>query len=73
MKKNETLAQKERRLNELYSDTYSEEQAVDALIYLTSKARGKRTTEANIRQQFRNKQLGTLLRRYDPISFNCSD
>ena len=72
MKNKRTPAQHERHLNAIYADAFSEEQAVDQFIYLTSKQRKKRTTEANIRQQFRNHQLGTLLRKFDPIAFNTS-
>lgn len=71
--KNETLKQKEKRLNEQLSDIYSQEQAVDQFIYLTVKGRqGGRTTEARIRAAHANRELGTLLRRYDPIAFNCA-
>lgn len=67
-----TAKQKEKHLNELYFSYFSEEQAVDNFIYLTTKGRiGGRTTEDNIRKQYRNRQLGTLLRRLDPIAFNC--
>ena len=68
-----TLSQKEKHLNKLYKDVYSEEQAVDNFIYLTSKQRNKRTTEANIRNCAVNGTLGTLLRKFDPIAFNCAD
>jgi len=64
-------AAKERRLNEIYFDSYSEEQAVEAFIYLTNKDRiGKHTTVNNIRNAYRRRELGTLLRRLDPIAFN---
>lgn len=72
MRKQKTPAEHERHLNELYADIYSEEEAVDQFIYLTSKDRKPRTTEANIRQQFNNHQLGTLLRKFDPIAFHTS-
>lgn len=67
-----TADEHERRLNALYADCFSVEQAVDHFIYLTSKQRTKRTTEANIRQQAINHQLGTLLRKFDPIAFHTS-
>jgi hypothetical protein len=66
-----TKAAKEKRLNELYFDCYSEEQAVEAFIYLTNKDRiGGKTTVNNIRNAYRRRELGTLLRRLDPIAFN---
>lgn len=72
MSKKMTPKQKEKHLNALYFDCFSEEQAVDNFIYLTTKGRiGGRTTEANIRKQYNNRQLGTLLKRLDPIAFNC--
>ena len=65
-----TQKQKEQKLNRIYSEVYNEDDAVESLIYLTAKSRGKHTTEANIRKQYRNCKLGTLLRRLDPIAFN---
>ena len=67
-----TQKQKEQKLNRIYSEVYNEDDAVESLIYLTSKKRGRGnyTTEANIRKQYRNRKLGTLLRRLDPIAFN---
>lgn len=64
-------AAKEKRLNNLYFDCYTEEQAVEKFIYLTNERRGNHTTEKNIRQQYRMRKLGTLLRRLDPVAFNC--
>ena len=70
--KNLTAAQKEKHLNAIYADSYSQSEALDNFIYLTNKARAKRTTEANIIKHFVNHELGTLLRKYDPIAFNCA-
>jgi hypothetical protein len=64
---------KEQKLNHFYSDNYTEDQAVDQLIYLTNKNRGQHTTEANIRKQYRLRKLGTLLKRLDTIAFQLSD
>jgi hypothetical protein len=71
--KHKTLAAKERHLNQLYADIFSQEQAVEHFIYLTNKSRGNYTTEANIRKHHTNHTLGTLLRKYDPIAFNTAD
>jgi hypothetical protein len=57
-------------LNDLYSDM-SQEEAVYALIYLTSKRRGKHTTTANLKKQHRSGKLGSLVKRLDPIAFSC--
>jgi len=69
------LSQKEIRLNELYADSFSEEEAVDAFIYLTNKERGKgnTTTVKHIRSCHCNHQLGSLLKRLDPITYNLSE
>ena len=69
----ETLKNKEERLNQLYADIYSEEEAVDNFIYLTHSSRSVRTTEGNIRRKFNDHELGSLLRKLDPIAFNCSE
>jgi hypothetical protein len=65
--------QKEKHLNELYTDCFSENQAIDNFIYLTSKNRSQRTTEAHIKKCYQNRELGSLLRRLDPTAFNCAD
>ena len=67
-----TLKAKEEYLNELYLECYSSEAAFDSLIYLTSKRRAKRTTESNLRAKIESGKVGTLLRRLDPIAFNCA-
>jgi len=66
-----TLKEKEKHLNELFFDYYSEQEAVENFVYLTSKNRQKRTTENHIRNCFERRELGSLLRRLDPIAFNC--
>lgn len=71
--RHKTKAAKEKHLNELYFDSLSEQQAVDNLIYLTVKSRGKYTTESNIRNAYHRRELGSLLRRLDPIAFECAD
>jgi hypothetical protein len=61
---------KEKKLNDLYSSCYSEDEAVNQLIYLTNKSRnGGSTTESNIRKQHRAGKLGSLLKRLDPTAF----
>jgi len=62
---------KEQHLNDMFADIYSEEEAVDNFVYLTSKNREKRTTERNIRNCFVNHTLGSLLKRLDPVALNC--
>ena len=64
---------KEKRLNDLYSDCFSEESAVEQLIYLTNKSRGKYTTESNLRKCYYDRTLGSLLKRLDIVAFNCAD
>lgn len=68
-----TKQQKVKHLNELFTDMFSEEQAVDNFIYLTSKNRSQRTTEQHIRKCHRDRTLGNLLMRLDPVAFQCAD
>lgn len=70
--KTRTDKEQERYLNELYFDIYSEGQAIDNFIYLTNKSRGAHTTEAHIRKCYNRRELGSLLRRLDPIAFQTS-
>lgn len=70
--KHDNLKDKETYLNEFYSDVYSEEEALNDFIYLTSPMRGKRTTESHILKCHRECRLGSLLRRLDPIAFNLA-
>jgi hypothetical protein len=58
------------RINEMYTSIYNEEDALDNLIYLTSKNRGERTTESHIRKCYREETLGSLLKRLDPSAYN---
>lgn len=60
-----TLAAYERHLNQLYADIYSPNEAVDSFCYLKD---GK-IKESTILTAHTNHTLGTLLRRWDPISF----
>lgn len=71
--KYKNLKAKEKHLNELYADCFSESEAIDNFIYLTNKSRSKHTTEKNILNSFINHELGTLLRKYDPTAFNSAD
>lgn len=62
----------EKYLNEFYSNNYSEEKAVDLLQYIAVKGRsGGNTTIKNIRNAYNNYTLGTLVRKYDKIAFEC--
>lgn len=63
---------KEAKLNNIYSDCYTENDVVNELVYLTAKSRGKHTTENNIRKAYRERKIGTLLKRLDPIAFQCA-
>ena len=60
----------EQELNSTYSEEFTEEQVVEQFIYLTNKSRGNYTTENNIRKHYRNKTVGKLIKKYDPILFN---
>lgn len=60
------------RLNEMFTDSFSENQLVDNFIYLTVKSRGKHCSENAIRKAHRNREFAQLLRRLDPIAYQCS-
>lgn len=60
--------QKEKMLNDYYMEM-PESRAIDEFEYLTNPSRGEHTTINNIRKQYRNGKLGTLLKKYDPIAF----
>ena len=61
------------RLNEMFTDSFSENQLVDNYIYLTNKTRGKHCSENAIRKAHRNREFAQLLKRLDPIAYNCMD
>jgi len=65
-----TKSNYETDLNELYSSIYSENQAIENLLYLTNPSRGKHTSIRKLRECYYAQTLGTLLRRLDPIAFN---
>lgn len=67
MKKDNKLT----RLNEMFTDSFSESQLVDEYIYLTNKSRGKYCSENAIRKAHSNREFAQLLRRLDPIAYNC--
>lgn len=67
------IAEQEKYLNQVYSDSFTEDQAVEQFIYLTNKSRaGGVTTENKIRKAYRDRTLGRLLRRLDFTAFNCA-
>ena len=63
MKSKKTKFRYERHLNDLYSDTFSQQEAVEHFDYFKCRP----GTIANAHTQH---TLGTLLRRKDPIGFN---
>lgn len=65
----ELMKSKESEINDLLSDCYSEDQIVEEFYYLTVKSRGKHTSEKAIRNAYRSRKMGSLLKKYDSISF----
>ena len=63
---------KEQELNRIYSETFTEEQIIDNFIYLTNKSRGKHTTVSHLKKCYYTNKIGSLLKRLDPIAFNCN-
>lgn len=59
-------------LNLHYSENMTSEQAVNSLIYLTSKNRKPRTTVYQLYRAHRNGTLADTLKRLDPIAFQCA-
>ena len=59
-------------LNKSYCEWYTEEEVVERLIYLTNKSRHTATTEHHIRKCYKERRLGALLERLDPIGFELS-
>ena len=72
MKHNKTKKAFEKHLNHLYFDAFSESQAIDNFIYLTSKSRGQHCSENHLINCINRRELGSLLRRLDPIAFNVA-
>lgn len=62
----------EERLNRMYSEEYSWEQAKDALIYLTNPSRGKHTSEYKLLMAYKKGTLGSMLKRLDSVAFYCA-
>ncbi len=62
--KSKNKKEHEQYLNEVLTECYTPEQAVDNFIYLSN--------EATVREHYHQRTLGTLLRRKDPIAFQVS-
>ena len=62
----------ENYLNEFYATRYSKKKIVDHLAYFTDKNRGEHTNEKTIRHHHDNHTIGTLIRKYDPVAFECT-
>jgi hypothetical protein len=67
-----TTQKKIQKLNDIYADCFTDEQAFNELIYLTSKQRDKRTTESHLRKVIANREVGRLIKRLDPVLFHVS-
>ena len=65
-----TRKQYEQYLNASYADSFSSSQAEDHFEYLASRSRVKRTNIKRINEAYQNHELGSLLRKFDPIAFN---
>lgn len=61
---------KEAILNKELSEKMMESDAVEHFAYMTNQTRLKHTNEENIRKQWREKRLGSLLKRLDRERFD---
>lgn len=67
----ESNRQKEQRINELITDCYTVEQCIENYEYLANPKRiGGHTTIANIRKQYLNRNMASLIKRLDPIAYS---
>jgi len=66
-----TDKEKEEILNERLGKM-TEQEAVDQFAYMTSETRLKHTSEANVRKQWREKRLGSLMKRLDKERFDAT-
>jgi hypothetical protein len=69
MKKNTKIE----RLNQIFSDSFTEESLLDNYIYLTKQRRGRTCTERGIKQAYRNGNFAQLLKKLDPIAYNLEN
>ncbi len=60
----------EKHLNEMLKDCFSFSQALHEYIYLASQNTKPRTSKSHLKQTIVNGELGSLIRRVDPIRFN---
>lgn len=60
----------EKYLNDLYSEM-DQFDAVDSLLYLTNKKRGRYISFSKLQSAHKNNRMGTILKLYDPIAFNA--
>lgn len=61
-----------RYLNELYCDSFTAKQAFEIFENLCNPDRVDRTTTHNLVKCIQQRTLGNLMRRLDPIAFECS-
>lgn len=64
------MTQTDRRIQDLYTENYSQEQFVDQFIYLTNKSRGEYCTERLLIKKYQYGGIGELIKRLDPIRYN---
>jgi hypothetical protein len=64
------MKQKEALLNLQLSERMTEMEAVETFGYMTNQSRLRHTTEAQIQKQWRDKRLGSLLKRLDRERFD---
>ncbi len=70
--KTETQKQKLERINLSFNEQSSESN-FEQFIYITNKKRGNSISETRLLKYIEDGQVGTMLKKYDSIAYNCEN
>lgn len=62
----------EQHLNNMYAENFTDDETFENLVYLTVPARGEHVSERTLRKHIRLGKAGSLLKRLDPVAYQCS-
>lgn len=65
-----TKSKTEKSLNDYFDETFEYNELIEKFIYLTNKQRGDAISLKRLKNYILSKEVGTMLRKYDPIAFN---